>query len=461
MNTLTHISKQQPTSSLVGWLTAPADNSPLILFRVAFGLLIAAEGFGAILTGWVRRVFVEPQFTFNFIGLDFLQVFVGETMYVVYGLLGVTGLMVMLGYRYRLAIVTYAVLWSISYLLQKTSYNNHYYLLMLLCWVMVLMPAHRYFSLDVRQNFVRKTLTCPRWCTVVFVVQLFIVYTFASLAKIYPDWLAGRPIALWFAGKADYWLVGPLLQKDWLQTMVVYGGIAFDGLIVPALLWRKTRPYAFAAGLLFHGFNSAVFHIGIFPYLAIALCVFFFPPEQVRRLFFKRKPKVTDQLVAQTSYSLPSWTLVLGVLYFAWQIYLPLRHHLYPGNVFWTEEGHRLSWRMMLRTKSGSVRFMVENRATGETWWEEPRDHLTAKQARKVATHPDMIWQFSQYLEKVYQERGYDNVAVYAHGKASLNGHPRDPLVDSSVDLASVSWQPFRHAEWIYPDRNMYQDTTP
>ncbi len=456
MDTLTHTSI--PSRRAVGlstWLTDPIDNSSLILFRIAFGLLIAAEGFGAILTGWVRRTYVEPAFTFNFIGLDFLQLFAGETMYVVYGLMGVAGIMVMLGYRYRIAILTYAVLWSIGYLLQKTSYNNHYYLLMLLCWVMTLMPAHRYYSLDVHQKRVGKSLTCPRWCTVVFVVQLFIVYTFASLAKIYPDWLAGIPIGLWFAGKADFWLIGPILQEEWLQTMVAYGGIAFDGLIIPALLWRKTRPWAFAVGVFFHGFNSAVFHIGIFPYLAIALCAFFFPPEQVRRLFFRRKPPLTAEAVSSTNYPLPTWVLVLGILYFAWQVYLPLRHHLYEGNVFWTEEGHRLSWRMMLRTKSGSVRFMVEDKATGETWWEEPRDHLTPKQARKLATHPDMIWQFSQYLDKTYQERGHEDVAIYAHGKVSLNGHKQAPLVDSSVDLANVSWQPFRHAAWIYHDREL------
>ncbi|MEM9832928.1 MAG: HTTM domain-containing protein [Bacteroidota bacterium] len=459
MNTLTMAHLTHPKKSALSvWLTEAVDNSPLILFRVAFGFLIAAEGFGAILTGWVRRTFVEPAFTFNFIGLDFLQVFVGETMYAVYGLLGITGLMVMLGYRYRLAMFTYAILWSVSYLLQKTSYNNHYYLLMLLCWVMVLMPAHRYYSLDVRQRRVTKSLTCPRWCTVVFVVQMFIVYTFASVAKMYPDWLAGIPIGIWFGGKADFWLIGPLLQQDWLQTMVVYGGIAFDGLIVPALLWRRTRLFAFGLGIFFHGFNSAVFHIGIFPFLAIALSVFFFPPEQVRQVFFKRKPTVTSELAAQTNYTLPRWTLTLGILYFVWQVYLPLRHHLYAGNAFWTEEGHRLSWRMMLRTKSGSVRFMVEDKNTGETWWEEPRDYLVPKQARKLATHPDMIWQFSQYLEKIYREKGYEDVAVYAHGEASLNGHPRDPLVDSSVDLASVPWQPFRHATWIYPDRQYSAD---
>ena len=57
------------------------DNSALIIFRVFFGFLIAAESFGAILTGWVRRTLVEPLFTFNFIGFDFLQPLPGNGMY--------------------------------------------------------------------------------------------------------------------------------------------------------------------------------------------------------------------------------------------------------------------------------------------------------------------------------------------------------------------------------------------
>ena len=58
------------------------DNTGLTLFRIVFGLLITIEAFGAIATGWVKRVMVDPEFTFNFIGFDFLQNFQGPGMYV-------------------------------------------------------------------------------------------------------------------------------------------------------------------------------------------------------------------------------------------------------------------------------------------------------------------------------------------------------------------------------------------
>ncbi|HSR60491.1 MAG TPA: HTTM domain-containing protein, partial [Robiginitalea sp.] len=57
------------------------DNSPLVLFRICFGVLIALECFGAIATGWVRRTLVEPEFTFPFIGFEWLQPLPGMGMY--------------------------------------------------------------------------------------------------------------------------------------------------------------------------------------------------------------------------------------------------------------------------------------------------------------------------------------------------------------------------------------------
>ncbi len=47
------------------WLFKRVDNSALIFFRIAFGLLITLEAIGGIFTGWVRRTLVEPDFTFK------------------------------------------------------------------------------------------------------------------------------------------------------------------------------------------------------------------------------------------------------------------------------------------------------------------------------------------------------------------------------------------------------------
>gem|GEM_PF-6732491 len=115
------------------------------------------------------------------------------------------------------------------------------------------------------------------------------VYFFGGIAKIYPDWIAAKPIGIWFRSKSNYFIVESLLAKEWFQFFIAYGGVVFDTLIAPALIWKHTRKMAFIATILFHLFNSAVFQVGIFPYMGIAFGLFFFAPEVISKIFFKNK----------------------------------------------------------------------------------------------------------------------------------------------------------------------------
>jgi len=148
------------------FLFKPVDNSFLVVFRVAFGFLITAEAWGAIMTGWVRRAFMDPVMTFPFIDVSWLKPLPGDGMYYYFFVMGCFGVMVMLGYRYRIGIIGYGLMWTAVYLMQKTNYNNHYYLLVLLCIIMSFMPANRAFSLDSKHRPDLHSLTCPNWCRI-------------------------------------------------------------------------------------------------------------------------------------------------------------------------------------------------------------------------------------------------------------------------------------------------------
>ncbi len=426
------------------------DNSQLVIFRVFFGLLIFAESIGAILTGWVRRALVESEFNFTLIGLEWLQPLDGNGMYFYFGLMGLCGIGVTLGLYYRASIGLFTILWTMVYWMQKSFYNNHYYLLILLCFVMLIVPANRYFSLDTKRRSDLSSLTCPRWSINVFILLLLIVYTYASLHKFYPGWLDGDFIALTFKAKEGYPIIGEILQEPWLQKVVVYGGIVFDGTIIPLLLFKRTRKFAFIISLFFHLFNSAVFQIGIFPYLMICSSVFFFPPETIRGIFFKKKQALNLPPTQVDSLSVQQKMLAIGfIFFFIVQILLPLRHHRYEGNVFYTEEGHRLAWRMMLRSKSGTVRFKVNEVGQDSVWTVNPRTYVTSKQARAMAGKPDMIWQMAQYLERKYQEEGINDIEVRADVFVRLNRGKRKRQIDPETDLTSVPWDRFKHSDWI------------
>ena len=430
------------------WLFKRIDNSPLVVFRIFFGILISLESFGAILTGWVRRTLVEPSFTFTFIGFEWLQPLPGNGMYFYFLLMGILGVFIALGYKYRWSIILFTVLWTAVYLMQKTAYNNHYYLLILVSFLMCFLPAERYASLDSRSDPSLRSTHMPAWVKWTIIFQLFIVYTFAALAKLYGDWLDLSIIAILMKGKASYPLIGEGLQHPWLHSAIAVVGIVFDMFIVPALLWKRTRKWAFAFSVFFHLFNSVVFQIGIFPFLALAFTVFFFPPEVIRNIFLKKK-----ELYIGNEIRIPSYKKLLYAglgLYFIVQLVLPVRHFFIPDDVLWTEEGHRMSWRMMLRTRAGTVQFKVVDKETGESLTVPPGLYLSQKQLEKVSCYPDYIWQFSQFLKKEYAEKGQD-VSVYSKARVSVNGRPLAPFTDPKVDLAAEKWSPYKHHTWILP----------
>ena len=193
------------------------DNAQLVVFRVFYGLLVSAECYGAIATGWVRRTLVEPEFTFSFIGFEWLQPLPGNGMYIYFAVMGTLGLLIALGLKYRFSALAFAVLWSGVYLMQKTSYNNHYYLLMLLAYIMAFLPANRDASLDAKLNPKLRSQTMYNWIRWIIILQLFIVYTYASVAKLYADWLDFSMIEVLMSSKKDYYVIGDLLQEKWVH----------------------------------------------------------------------------------------------------------------------------------------------------------------------------------------------------------------------------------------------------
>jgi hypothetical protein len=415
------------------------DNAPLIIFRVFFGLLVSLECYGAIVTGWVKSTLIDPEFTFTFIGFEWLQPLPGVGMYLYFFVMGTLGILMAMGYKYRFSAFAFLVLWTGVYLMQKSSYNNHYYLLILIAGFMAFFPANRSFSIDARQHPKLHTNAMYAYVKWIVVAQLFLVYTYAAIAKMYGDWLDFGIIKILMQSKADYYVIGGLLQHPVLHQFLGISGILFDLFIVPALLWKPTRKYAFIASIFFHLFNSIVFQIGI---------VFFFEPETIRRLFFKQKTPYVAAELALPSYK-NGLLLVLG-LYFLLQLLLPLRHHLIADDVLWTEEGHRMSWRMMLRSRAGTTDFYVVDQTSKQKTKVDLKAYLTPKQIRRINSYPDFIWQFAQRLKKEQSAAG-KSVSVYVDAKVSINGKPLKRFIDPEVDMAKVPWDHFKHHPWILP----------
>jgi hypothetical protein len=410
--------------------------------------------------GWIGRYFVEPALTFTYYGFSWVKPWPGSGMYIHFFILGLAAACVMVGFLYRIATPVFFLAFTYFFLLDQTRYLNHFYLVCLISFLMCFLPANRAFSVDALLRPKIRSDVVPAWTLWLLRAQVGIPYFYGGLAKINSDWIhGGEPMRTWLLPFTRVPGGGPVFTSDWIVYSFVIGGLLLDLLVVPLLLWRRTRILALVAAVLFNLTNSVIFDIGIFPWLMLGTLLIYFPPGLMRRFahaFMSPGEQFVDTPPAPVSVGnqplSTSQKRVVGLLaaYLAVQLNFPLRHYLYPGDVSWTEEGHNFSWHMKLRTKTGEAVFTVTHPPSGQTWTIKPDDYLESHQLIKVTTKPDLILHFGHYLAEEKRREGYDNVEVRARVMVSLNGRQPQLLVDPNVDLAKeeVSLLP---ASWIMP----------
>jgi hypothetical protein len=321
-------------------------------------------------------------------------------------------------------------------LLDVSNYLNHYYLVSLLAFLCCLLPLHRLWSIDAWLRPSLRSETLPGWCTVLLRFQVGVVYFFAGLAKLNGDWLVhGAPLHLWLSARTSLPLVGPWLSLPEVALFMSWAGFLFDASVPFFLLSRRSRPYAYAVVIVFHTATRALFPIGMFPFIMTLSALVFFEPSWPRR--FLRRPlraAVAEPALPQLHPALGAFLVVWAVV----QLALPLRAHLYGGDVSWHEQGMRFSWRVMTREKNGSVTYVVRSKASGREWHVAPARYLTRVQERELAVQPDLILQLGQRIGRDFERDGLGPVEVRADTLVSLNGRRAAPLVDASVDVMTL-----------------------
>jgi hypothetical protein len=439
--------------SLQQGLNRPLRIAPLVTFRLLFGGLMMFGALRFMLSGWVERLYVEPAFFFKFYGFEWVQPLGLWGSYALYSLIALSAAGIMLGWRYRISAAVFFLSFSYAELIDATNYLNHYYLVCLLALMLIVLPAHRRFSLDVRRRPSLRVDTVPAWCIYVLMLQIGIVYFYAGFAKLNADWLLrAMPLAVWLPTKADWPLLGPLFTQTWVAYAFSWSGAFYDLTIPCWLLWKRSRPLAYLGVIVFHLLTKLLFNIGLFPFIMIFNTLIFFPAEVHERWLGKIGYQAAGESARyRFSAGSMSWLRPAFVLYFAIQLLLPLRYTLYPGNVLWTEEGYRFAWRVMLVEKVGQAVFTVHDPATGRSAEVNNQDFLTPYQEKQMAIQPDFILQYAHHLAEVYEKRfGIEQPKVTVDCRVALNGRSSRTLIDPAVDLASLE-DGLAHKDWVLP----------
>jgi hypothetical protein len=430
--------------------------APLATFRIGIGLMITLSITRFWMNGWIDQLYIEPQYFFPFYGFEFVKP-LGDYTYILFLICGISAFFVAIGLFYRIASVLLFLSFTYIELIDKSTYLNHYYFISLILLLMMFLPANRYFSVDAFKNKKINSDQIPQWCPDSIKLMVCLLYFFAGLAKLNSDWLIhALPLKIWLPARNDIPVIGPLFNYSAVHYFLSWAGCLYD-LTIGFLLWHSsTRIWAYLTVVIFHGITALLFPIGMFPYVMIVTALIFFSGnfhknliKSIAKLFGIKKSFIYPR--HSFSYKPATKFLLLTgfSIFFLIQVLLPFRYLLYKGELFWTEEGYRFSWRVMLIEKAGYAQFTVRD-SDGKFAIINNNDFLTILQEKMMSTQPDMILQYAHILRDHYKKLGFIAPQVYVDSYVALNGRSGRIMVDPSTDLAQQE-ESFRPKTWILP----------
>jgi vitamin K-dependent gamma-carboxylase len=409
---------------------AGVDPAGLVLCRRMFGALMLVSVVRFVALGWVEQLYLAPEFHFTYTGLHWVRPWPPVGMYAHLAIMGIAALLLALDVWPRRAAFVFAVLFTYAELISKSAYLNHYYLVSLLAFWFAALP-------------VRADRSVPRGVYPTLRIQVGLVYVFAGFAKLDADWLLrAEPLLTWLQAHGDMPLVGRFLARRDAAFVMSWAGALFDLLIVPALLWRRTRRWAYAAAVGFHLSIWLLFPVGMFSFVMLVAATIFFAPDWPRRWMRPTKPIVK-------ATALPRWAWATVGIALCVQVLAPLRGHMHPGVLNWHEHGYRFAWRVMLTEKTGQLEYRVCVDGADRCARVRPGPDLSPLQRKMLLTQPDMIRQYARRIADRYPARA---VRVYADSWVALNGRASQRMIAPTVDLSRLSpW--LGPAQWIVPLR--------
>ena len=315
---------------------------------------------------------------------------------------------------------------------------------------MIFLPANRFFSVDSLRNPAISSVKTHAWTIWILKFQLGCVYFFAGVAKLNSDWLFdAQPLKIWLQAYRDLPYLGWIFASTFTAFAFSWFGCIYDLTIPFFLSSSQTRNFAYFFVIVFHFVTWILFPIGVFPWVMIFSTLIFFSAKFHENilLFLSKLLKIKQVSSTFVQNSKSKMIVILLSIYIFLQVVIPFRYLLYDGNLFWSEEGMRFSWRVMLMHKEGLSTFYVKDKKTKGEIEIDNTKYLTNTQIDQMSTQPDFILQYANYLKNTFSDTllvygknrfHLKNPSIHAESFVSLNGRPHKLFIDKKLDLTLI-----------------------
>lgn len=342
------------------------------------------------------------------------------------------GLGMLLGRGRVAAVGTWTALVTFGYvfLLDKAFFGSLNYAMVCMLSALVLTRAWRVDG--GRALVTRIEALTPR-------LMLAIIYFYAGVIKLSPDWLRGDVIAAFFeASPPPDFMLAPAV----LITLAILGA-AFDLCVGPLLLLKKTRPFALVAAILFHLLNFIMLDVPEVALGMLAITAALFAPDHIHQKTLKIKEMDTYPGDTSSSRTLPNILRVALGAYLVWHVLFPLRPYVEQGDSRWTHHAQDFSWWLRSTHMSSDLKVFVQLDEADPVKVDVPA-YIDVEHQKLFALDPALITQFAHHVASDYARKRPDvgTIHITVESHAQLNGRPAQRFVRQDVDLAA---EPMRH----------------
>ncbi|XP_069128480.1 vitamin K-dependent gamma-carboxylase-like [Argopecten irradians] len=421
---------------------------------------------------------------------DFIKPLSVAWMYLLYFIMLLATISIMFGFLYRWSLMIFTGVYWYIILLDGTVWNNHSYLFGLLAFLLLLTDGNRYMSIDGLIWPEIRNQAVPLWNYTVMRFQVFIVYFFAGIKKLDPEWMYGWS-QMHVSGSWVFDIFRPFLTDDQIDLYVVHWiGCVLDMTLGYVLFFDKTRVFGLIFGFTFHAMNSQIYSIGMFPFIGMATMTVFCYPNWPRKFFRKilpwrqpstfrssrhclyskgdTKPESRSKQMQEEQNVPPKdcptkpgryhiLSTFFVIVYIAEQVFLPFSFGVFKGLDNDIGGVYGYSWNMMIYSPDPYIKIYIKDLDTGEkTDISKLVSHKSER--NRWSYNPYMLLQYTQCLARKVDVDGTlaGSFAITYDIWIKVNRRFRRRLYDPDKDMLTAKWSLFSKTDWVLPPLENY-----